>query len=44
MWQINVQIPKTVVPVSGAVSFVVIINSAPNWDATSPFKTYFYVK
>jgi len=44
MWQINVQIPKTVVPVSGAVSFVVTINGEPNWDATSPFKTYFYVK
>ena len=44
MWQINVQIPKTVVPVSGAVSFVATINGAPNWDATSPFKTYIYVK
>jgi hypothetical protein len=44
MWQINVQIPKTVVPVSGAVWFVAIINGEPNWDATSPFKTYIYVK
>lgn len=44
MWQINVQIPKTVVAVSGAVSFVATINGAPNWDATSPFKTYIYVK
>ena len=44
MWQINVQIPKTVVPASGAAWFVAIINSAPNWDATSPFKTYIYVK
>jgi uncharacterized protein (TIGR03437 family) len=44
MWQINLQIPKTVVPVSGAVWFVVIINGSPNWDASSPFKTYLYVK
>jgi uncharacterized protein (TIGR03437 family) len=44
MWQINVLIPKTVVPTSGAVWFDAIINSAPNWDATSPFKTYIYVK
>lgn len=44
MWQLNVQIPKTVVPVSGAAWFVAIINGAPNWDATSPFKTYIYVK
>ena len=44
MWQINLQIPKTVVPTSGAVWFVAIINGAPNWDASSPFKTYIYVK
>jgi len=44
MWQIVVQIPKTVVPTSGAVWFVAIINGVPNWDASSPFKTYFYVK
>jgi hypothetical protein len=44
MWQINVQIPKTVVPSAGAVWFAVITNGAPNWDATSPFKTYIYVK
>jgi uncharacterized protein (TIGR03437 family) len=44
MWQINVQIPKTVVPSAGAVWFVVFINNASNWDATSPFKTYIYVK
>jgi hypothetical protein len=43
MWQINLQIPKTVVPTSGAVWFVAIINGAPNWDASSPFKTYIYV-
>ena len=44
MWQINVLIPKTVVPASGAVWFATIINSAPNWDALSPFRTYIYVK
>jgi uncharacterized protein (TIGR03437 family) len=44
MWQINVQIPKTVVPTSGAVWFVAIINGVPNWDESSPFKTYIYVK
>jgi uncharacterized protein (TIGR03437 family) len=44
MWQINVQIPKTVVPTSGAVWFVTIINGVPNWDESSPFKTYIYVK
>jgi uncharacterized protein (TIGR03437 family) len=44
MWQINVQIPKTVVPAAGAAWFVAIINGAPNWDVTSPFKTYIYVK
>jgi uncharacterized protein (TIGR03437 family) len=44
MWQINVLIPKTVVPSAGAVSVVVVTNGAPNWDATSPFKTYIYVK
>jgi uncharacterized protein (TIGR03437 family) len=45
MWQINVQIPKTVVPANGAVWFDVITSQgAPNWDATSPFKTYIYVK
>jgi uncharacterized protein (TIGR03437 family) len=43
MWQINVQIPKTVVTTSG-VWFVVIINGASNWDVFSPFKTYIYVK
>ncbi len=44
MWQVNVLIPKTVVPTSGAVWFVAVINGAPNWDASSPFKTYIYVK
>jgi uncharacterized protein (TIGR03437 family) len=44
MWQINVQIPKTVAPTNGAVWFVVIINGVPNWDVSSPFKTYIYVK
>ena len=45
MWQVNVQIPKTVVPTSGAVWFDVIVDGAEaNWDATSPFKTYIYVK
>jgi uncharacterized protein (TIGR03437 family) len=44
MWQINVLIPKTVVPSGGAVSVVAVTNGAPNWDATSPFKTYIYVK
>jgi len=44
MWQINLQIPKTVVPVNGAVWFAAIINGVPNWDATSPFMTYIYVK
>jgi len=44
MWQINLQIPKTVVPTNGAVWFVAIINGVPNWDVSSPFKTYIYVK
>jgi uncharacterized protein (TIGR03437 family) len=44
MWQINVLIPKTVVPVAGAVWFATIIDNESNWDATSPFKTYIYVK
>ena len=44
MWQINLQIPKTVVPTNGAAWFAVIINGAPNWDVSSPFKTYIYVK
>jgi uncharacterized protein (TIGR03437 family) len=44
MWQINLQIPRTVVSTSGAVWFVAIINGAPNWDASSQFKTYIYVK
>ena len=44
MWQINLQIPKTVVPTNGAVWFVAIINGVPNWDVLSPFKTYIYVK
>jgi uncharacterized protein (TIGR03437 family) len=44
MWQINLQIPKTVVTASGAVWFVAILNGVPNWDASSPFKTYIYVK
>jgi len=44
MWQINVQIPKTVVPTNGAVWFAVVINEEANWDVTSPFRTYIYVK
>ena len=45
MWQVNVQIPKSVVPgPGGAVWFVVLVNGVPNWDASSPFKTYIYVK
>jgi uncharacterized protein (TIGR03437 family) len=44
MWQINLQIPKTVVPTNGAVWFDAIINNVPNWDALSPFMTYIYVK
>jgi uncharacterized protein (TIGR03437 family) len=43
MWQINVQIPQTVVTTSG-VWFAVIADGTANWDATSPFKTYIYVK
>jgi uncharacterized protein (TIGR03437 family) len=43
MWQINVQIPKTVVTTSG-VWFAVIADGEANWDASSPFKTYIYVK
>ncbi|HUB81514.1 MAG TPA: hypothetical protein VMB03_22095 [Bryobacteraceae bacterium] len=43
-WQINVQIPKTVVPKNGAVWFAAIINQVPNWDESSPFMTYIYVK
>ncbi len=43
-WQINLLIPKTVVPSSGAVWFAAILNSVPNWDVTSPFRTYIYVK
>jgi uncharacterized protein (TIGR03437 family) len=44
MWQINLQIPKTVVPVSGAVWFEAVISGAGSLDLTAPFKTYFYVK
>ena len=44
MWQINVQIPKTVVPVSGAVSIDAITNNIPSWNAASGFETYIYVK
>jgi uncharacterized protein (TIGR03437 family) len=43
-WQVNVLIPKTVVPTNGAVWFAAIINNVPNWDVSSPFKTYIYVK
>jgi uncharacterized protein (TIGR03437 family) len=44
MWQINVLIPQNVVPASGAVWFAVIAAGEANWDVTSPFKTYIYVK
>ena len=55
MWQINVQIPKTVVAGSGAcptapgstgneVCFAVIVNGTANWDITTPFKTFLYIK
>jgi uncharacterized protein (TIGR03437 family) len=43
MWQINLLIPKTVVTTSG-VWFAVISNGEANWDASSGFKTYIYVK
>jgi uncharacterized protein (TIGR03437 family) len=43
MWQINVQIPQTVAITSG-VWFAVIVNGESNWDASSGFETYIYVK
>jgi len=43
MWQINVKIPATVSTTSG-VWFAVLVNNLGNWDASSPFKTYIYVK
>jgi uncharacterized protein (TIGR03437 family) len=44
MWQINLQIPKTVVPTNGAVWFDVQVNNALNWYVDAPFYTYIYVK
>jgi uncharacterized protein (TIGR03437 family) len=44
IWQINVLIPKTVVPKAGAVSFATLIGGVSNWNAASPFETYIYVK
>jgi uncharacterized protein (TIGR03437 family) len=43
MWQINVKIPATVATASG-VWFAVIANGEANWDISSGFKTYIYVK
>ena len=43
MWQINVRIPATVATTSG-VWFAVIADGEANWDASSGFKTYLYVK
>jgi hypothetical protein len=43
MWQINVQIPQTVVT-TAPVWFAVIADNLGNWDATSGFKTYIYIK
>ena len=45
MWQINVQIPKTVVPTNGAVWFATLINQVANvGQGGFPFLTYIYVK
>jgi uncharacterized protein (TIGR03437 family) len=45
MWQINVLIPKTVSVTSGVGTwFAVIANGVSNWDSSSGFKTYIYVK
>jgi uncharacterized protein (TIGR03437 family) len=43
MWQVIVQIPNTVATTAG-VWFAVIANGEANWDASSGFKTYIYVK
>lgn len=42
-WQLNVKIPNTVV-VTSPVSLLVSFNFLGNWDATSGFQTYIYVK
>jgi uncharacterized protein (TIGR03437 family) len=44
MWQVNVQIPKTVVPANGAVSLTVAVNGESNWDVPAGFQTYIFVK
>jgi uncharacterized protein (TIGR03437 family) len=41
MWQINVQIPATV---TSPTWFAIEVNGIVNWQTTSGFKTYIYVK
>jgi uncharacterized protein (TIGR03437 family) len=46
LWQINVYVPMVTVPSgSGGPSAVdVVYNNAPAWSASSPYKTFFWVK
>jgi uncharacterized protein (TIGR03437 family) len=44
VWQINVLIPKTVVPSAGAVWIAVIIDDVATWSPLYTFKNYIFVK
>jgi uncharacterized protein (TIGR03437 family) len=46
LWQINVYVPMSVPPSTstGATPLDIVYNNVPAWSATSPYKTYIWVK
>jgi uncharacterized protein (TIGR03437 family) len=46
VWQINVYVPMVTAPStsSGPTPLDIVYNNVPAWNATSPYKTFIWVK